>query len=207
MCLDHPGVRVVARRLHVAHIVEGSVRRVANRARVTAQLVDVRNGFQLWSERYDREMAHVFEIQDDIARSIAGRLKVALLTGARRPTSNMEAYELYLRGRYELHQRSRTSVNVGLLGLVYGRAGRHEDAGRLLEELESRAAQGQFSIGLARLTLELGNDDRDRVRTGFTAALADGAGAYHVKVACGPFIESYRSDFEVDRLHRMVYGW
>jgi TolB-like protein/Tfp pilus assembly protein PilF len=395
----------IARRLRVAHIVEGSVRRVGNRVRVMAQLVDAHNGFQLWSERYDRELADVFEIQDEIARAIAGRLKVALLTGARRPTANMEAYELYLRGRHELHQRSRTSVQAaiqyfercialdpdyalahaglvdcygllpfrgvlshaaaqaraqtavqkamelapelwecnyaralyslyfegnwseseqyfkqaleinprapmvnahygalhavlgregetvrhvesackldplapivyamgsfvmatlgkftegevlahhalelqpdhlwalqrhgfalsglerhdeavaaleevvarsrvpiftGVLGLVYARAGRHQDAQRLLQELEDRAVRGEFSVGIARLVLELGSNDHPRVRAAFTAALAEGAGAYHIKVACGPFIEPYRSDPEVDRLHRKLYGW
>ena len=395
----------IAQRLRVAHIVEGSVRRVGNRVRVTVQLVDLRNGFQLWSERYDREMADVFEIQDDIARAITGRLKVALLRGARRPTSNMEAYELYLRGRHELHQRSRTSVHTaiqnfercialdpdyalayaglvdcygllpyrgvmshaaaqaraqaavskamelapefwecnyaralyslyfegnwsecerylkraleinprasmvnvhyatlsavlgrqaetvrhveaackldplaahvhvlsafamttlgkfaegealarhavklqqdpllglcyhalalsglarhdeavatmervvllyrtpiftGVLGLTYGRAGRHEDARRVLRELEERAARGEFSIPIARLAAELGSNDGDRVRAAFITAAADAAHFYHIKVACGPFIDPYRSDPEVDRLHRKLYGW
>jgi len=396
----------VARRLRVAHIVEGSVRRIGNRVRVTAKLVDVHNGFQLWSERYDREMADVFEIQDDIARAITGRLKVTLLTGARRPTSNTAAYELYLHGRHDLHQRSqsslraaiqyfercialdpdyalahaglvdcygimpfrgsmshaaaqaraqtavkkamelapelwecnyaralyslyfeadwseaevyfkralemnprapmvhahygalhavlrheaeairfveiacrldplapivhamgsftmatlgkfadaealarhalelqpdhlwalqrhafalsdlgrheeavpamervvfslaRTPIYTGVLGLVYARAGRHEDAARLRRELEDRGARGEPSTGLARLVLELGSNDAERVRDAFTAALADGAGAYHIKVACGSLIEPYRSDPEVDRLHRKLYGW
>jgi TolB-like protein len=395
----------VARRLRVAHVVEGSVRRVGNRVRVTAQLVDLRNGFQLWSERYDREMADVFEIQDEIARSIASRLKVALLAGARRPTANMEAYELYLHGRHELNQRSpisvraaiqyfercialdpayalahaglvdcygiaapqgllsqavaqthahaavkkamelapelwecnyaralyslyfegnwseseryfkcaleinprapmlnvhyaallavlrresetahyveaarredplaslvhgmgafamttlgklaeaealarhalelqpdhmfslyrhalalsglgrheeavatmerrvalaRTPISVGTLGLVCGRAGRHQDARRLLEELEDRAARGAVSVGIARLALEVGSNNLERVRAAFTAALADGAGAYHIKVVCSPFFEAYRSDPEIDLLHRKLYGW
>lgn len=61
----------IARQLHVAHVLEGSVRRAGKRLRVTVQLVDARNGFQLWSERYDRELEDVFEIQDEIARSIA----------------------------------------------------------------------------------------------------------------------------------------
>jgi TolB-like protein len=395
----------IAKRLRVAHIVEGSVRRIANRLRVTAQLVDVRNGFQLWSERYDREIADVFQIQDDIARAITGRLKLALLAGARRPTSNMEAYELYLHGRYHLIQRSPTSLHTavqyfercialdpdyalaqaglvdcygvlpfrgslshaaakararaamqkalelapelwecnysralyvtyfegnwskadryfkraleinprapmvnahyaalnslarreaetvryveaacrldplaaqvhsmgsmamvnlgkftegetlarhalelqpdhlfglfrhafalsglerhdeavatmervvalsrtpiftGVLGLVCARAGRHEGARRLLQELEDRASRGEFSISIARLALELGSNDRERVRAALAAAAAEGAQGYHIKIACGPFIEPYRSDPEVDRLHGKLYGW
>jgi TolB-like protein/Tfp pilus assembly protein PilF len=395
----------IARRLRVAHIVEGSVRRAGNRVRVMAQLVDLRNGFQLWSERYDRELADVFEIQDEIARAISARLKVALLGGARRPTSNMEAYELYLRGRHELHQRSRTSVNAaiqyfercialdpdyalahaglvdcygllpfrgllshadaqararkavskamelapelwecnyaralyplyfegnwgeadryfkraleinprapmvnnhyaalhatcgreaetvrhveaackldplapivhamgsfalatlgkfaeaeglarralelqpdhlwalsrhafaltglerhdeaipamehvlsvsqmpiytGTLGLVYARAGRHEDAARLLQELEDRAARGELSVPIGRFVLELGSTNARRVCAALTAALENGAGAYHIKVACGAFMDPYRSDPEFDRIHRRLYGW
>jgi TolB-like protein len=395
----------IAQRLRVAHVVEGSVRRVGNRLRVTAQLVDVRNGFQLWSEGYDRELADVFEIQDEIARAIAGRLKVALLGGARRPTSNLEAYELYLRGRHEWAQRTPTSVrtavqyfercialdadyalahaglvgcygllpfqgalsqsaararaeiavrrtmeldpglwecyyaralysmffegnwrdaehyikraleinlrdpmlnahyalllavvgreaetvryaetackldplaahvlglgahamkilgkftecealarnaiqlqpeyrvgrvllgfalgglgrheeavatvervvsestrpvDVGYLGLAYGLAGRHGDAARMLRQLEERAMRGELSVGLARLVLMLGSNDCERVRAAFIAALADGAGAYHIKVAGGPYFGAYRCDPEVDRLHRQLYGW
>jgi TolB-like protein/tetratricopeptide (TPR) repeat protein len=395
----------IGQRLRVAHIVEGSVRRFGNRVRVTVQLVDVRNGLQLWSERYDREMADVFEIQDDIARAITGRLKLALLTGARRPTSNMEAYELYLHGRHHLIQRSPTSLHTavqyfercialdpdyalayaglvdcygvlpfrgalshaaardkaqtamkkaielapelwecnysrglylmyfegnwseadqcfkraleinprapmanahyaalnslvrreaetaryvetacrldplgaqvhgmgsmalvnlgkfaegealtrhalelqsdhlfglfrhafalsglerhdeavatmervvalsrtpiftGVLGLLYARARRRDDARRLLEELEDRAARGELSIGVARLALELGSDDKERVRAALGAAVAEGAQGYHIKIACGPFIQAYRSDPEVDRLHRKLYSW
>jgi TolB-like protein/Tfp pilus assembly protein PilF len=100
----------VARRLRVAHILEGSVRRVANRVRVTAQLVDVRNGFQLWSERYDREMADVFKIQDEITSAIVKRLKVKLLAREQfAPPSegpaSLETYNLYLKGRFYWAQR------------------------------------------------------------------------------------------------------
>ena len=65
-----------ATELKVATVLEGSVRRAANRIRVTAQLIDVATGFQRWSERYDREMADIFDVQDEIARAIAEKLKV-----------------------------------------------------------------------------------------------------------------------------------
>jgi len=395
----------IARNLRVAHIVEGSVRRVANRVRVTAKLIDVRNGFQLWSERYERELADVFEIQDEIARAITGRLKVALLSGTRRPTSNMEAYDLYLQGHHLLIQRSltsfpmavqyfercialdpdyalahaglvacygnmpfrgsmshaaaqaraqtavkkamelapelwecnyaralyslyfegnwgeaeryfkraleinprapmanahyatlhsllrreaetvshveaacrldplaamvhalgsfamlnldkpaeaealarhalelqpdhlfalnrhsfalsalgrhdeavaamerhvavlRTPMSVGMLGLVYGRARRPEDAWPLLQELEERAARGEFGFAIGRLALELGCNDSERICMALAAAVAEAAQGLHIKLACGPFIEPYRSDPEIDRLHRKMYGW
>jgi len=104
----------VGRRLHVATVLEGSVRRSGNRARVTVQLIDARNGFQLWSERYDRQMEDIFDVQDEIARAIAERLRVTLGEGVRRGTENLDAYELYLKGRHHWHQRSPTTLRLAM---------------------------------------------------------------------------------------------
>jgi serine/threonine-protein kinase len=98
-------IRRVGEMLNVENIVEGSVRKAGNRLRLTAQLVNAADGYHLWSERYDRELDDVFAVQDDIARAIVGRLKIRLMgsTGAplvKRPTDNLEAYQLYLKGRY-----------------------------------------------------------------------------------------------------------
>jgi tetratricopeptide (TPR) repeat protein len=76
------------------------------------QLVDAKSGFQLWSERYDRDMADIFDVQDEIARAVAGKLKVTLAGGAsqrlaKQLTTNVEAYELYLRGRALLTKRGK----------------------------------------------------------------------------------------------------
>jgi len=98
-------IPAIAGKLQVANVLEGSVRRAGQRIRVTIQLVDARTGFQVWSERYDRQMEDIFELQDDIARAITERLKVSLGAGVRRSTSNLEAYELYLKGRYYWAQR------------------------------------------------------------------------------------------------------
>jgi serine/threonine-protein kinase len=97
-------IREIASKLHVGTVLDGSVRRSGSRIRVTAQLVDASNGFQLWSERYDREMADVFDVQDEIAHAIASKLKVTLAGGrsnrlVKALTADVEAYELYLRGR------------------------------------------------------------------------------------------------------------
>ena len=102
----------IGAKLNVATVLEGSVRRSGNRVRVTVKLVDVTNGFQLWSERYDREMADIFDLQDEIARAIAERLKVTLTAAesarlVKAATTNLEAYELYLRGRVLLLKRGR----------------------------------------------------------------------------------------------------
>ena len=104
----------IAMRLHVASLLQGSVRRAGNHLRVTVQLVDTRNGFQLWSERYDRQMEDIFEIQDDIARAIAERLKVTLGAGSKRSTNNLEAYEMYLKGRHLWHQRLPNTVRAAI---------------------------------------------------------------------------------------------
>ena len=109
----HIDLRVVGERLNVRTVLEGSVRRAGSRLRVTAQLVNAADGYHLWSERYDREMKDVFEIQDEIARSIAERLKVTLEGGGQEPlvkagTQNLEAYQLYLKGRALLPRRGPT---------------------------------------------------------------------------------------------------
>jgi serine/threonine protein kinase len=94
----------IAEALHVRTILEGSVRRSGSRIRVTAQLINAEDGYHLWSERYDREMADVFTMQDEIAAAIAGALEVKLVgkPGARRAHQpNLEAYEAFLRGRHE----------------------------------------------------------------------------------------------------------
>ena len=111
-------IRDIGAQLNVACVLEGSVRRSGARLRVTAQLVNVASGFQLWSERYDREMTDGFEIQDEIVASIVSALVPALMGGAhhpvRRATQNLEAYELYLKGRHYWHQRSPATVRVAI---------------------------------------------------------------------------------------------
>jgi serine/threonine-protein kinase len=104
-------VRRIGEELGVRTVLEGSVRRSGTRLRITAELVNVTDGYQLWSERYDREMADVFEIQDEIALAIANTLKVRLLAGEEgalvsRATDDVEAYNLYLKGKYFFNRRA-----------------------------------------------------------------------------------------------------
>ncbi|MCB0568953.1 MAG: tetratricopeptide repeat protein [Phaeodactylibacter sp.] len=97
----------IGRQLGVSVVLEGSIRRVGEQLRVTAQLVNTADGYQLWSQRYDRQADDVFAIQDEIAQAVAENLKVILLQGSIRPiTSNQEAYDWFLRGRHMLSQRS-----------------------------------------------------------------------------------------------------
>ncbi len=395
----------IASKLRVANVLEGSVRRAGNRVRVTAQLVDVKNGFHLWSERYDREMEDIFEVQDEIARAITERLRVTLAAGAKRSTKNVEAYELYLKGLYYWHQRSPSTLNVaiscfeqaikidsqyalayagltdcygilrfygwvsaeagqppahaamtqamklaptlwqvnfsrafyalyferawreagphfekaiainprsslaqiyyglflttagrleeavkqttvasqldplspfvhclctsvqmsmgryaeaesfaqkalelqpdylfglwvrglalcglgrndeaielldravtlsrapiflGLLGLGYGRAGRAEDANRLLRELEDRGSRGEYVAAFAPLAIYIGTGDVPAIRRALAKAIAEAAPPVTLRVTCGQFLQEYRSDPEIERLLFELYGW
>ncbi|MGE5732134.1 MAG: protein kinase domain-containing protein [Gemmatimonas sp.] len=109
----------IGRTLGVATVLQGSVRRAGNKVRVTAQLMNARDGFQLWSERFDRDLDDIFAIQDEIARSIVERLQLTLgLKESRslvaRPTDDLQAYELYLRGREAVQQRTPPSMRRGL---------------------------------------------------------------------------------------------
>ena len=108
----------IADTLGVTTILEGSVRRAGTRIRVTAQLIDVASGFHLWSERYDRELADVFAVQDDIAsaivRELRGRLTVGMLSSAYIPT--MAAYEAYLMARHHVWRLTPDAFEQGFRG-------------------------------------------------------------------------------------------
>jgi serine/threonine-protein kinase len=102
-------VRWVGEQLGVSSVLEGSVRKAGSRIRVSAQLVDVADGHRIWSDRYDRESEDIFAIQDDIAESIAGTLRVKLLDErplGRPGTENHKAYKLYLKARHFWYQRA-----------------------------------------------------------------------------------------------------
>jgi serine/threonine protein kinase/Tfp pilus assembly protein PilF len=104
-------LRTVGERLNVTTVLEGSVRKSGNRLRIMAQLINVADGYHIWSERYDRELQDIFEVQDEIAKTIADRLKVTLGAGRQKPlvragTKNLEAYQLYLKGRFHWNQRT-----------------------------------------------------------------------------------------------------
>jgi serine/threonine protein kinase/Flp pilus assembly protein TadD len=103
----------IGRKLKVSTFLEGSVRKMGNRLRITAQLVNVADGYHLWSERYDREMEDVFAIQDDISQSIVKALRVILSEDEKKAieksrTENVKAYEFYLRGRQFFEDRRKS---------------------------------------------------------------------------------------------------
>lgn len=107
--------REIGTRLKVATILEGSVRKDGSRVRVSAQLIKAADQSHLWSERYDREMKDVFAIQDEISQAIAEKLRVGLAEESvfKRPTENLEAYNLFLRGRHLIHKLTPESLARG----------------------------------------------------------------------------------------------
>ena len=101
-------VKEIGKNLSVQTIMEGSVRKSGERIRVTVQAVDASNGFQLWSQKFDRKLEDVFAIQDEIVEHITTELQVVLSEGHELPkvaTTNIAAYEYYLKGRNHLHER------------------------------------------------------------------------------------------------------
>jgi len=107
-------IQEVGQALNVKTVLEGSVRTAGNRVRVTVQLVDVDNGYQLWSERYDRAMEDVFALQDEISENIVEALQMKLGAKAKeelkRPMASPEAYQLYLKGQHNWYKREMGSL-------------------------------------------------------------------------------------------------
>jgi TolB-like protein/DNA-binding winged helix-turn-helix (wHTH) protein len=108
----------IGRELGTRYIVEGSVRRSGGRVRINAELIDTSTGLQLWADRYDSELKDLFELQDDVRRKIVAALAVKLSPGegrrlARKPTDNVEAYDLWARGReIEGHMTAKENVEA-----------------------------------------------------------------------------------------------
>ena len=112
-------VRTLGARLNVSTVLEGTVRKARNKIRVTVQLTSVRDGRTLWSERYDRELADVFAIQDEIAGTIVRTLRSTLLGDLGDPTpvrytANVRAYSLYLKGRFWWNRRTQADIAQGI---------------------------------------------------------------------------------------------
>ena len=109
----------IGKQLGAAYVLTGTLRRAGTRLRISAQLVDTQTDFPLWSERFDREMKDVFEVQDEMARKIAEALRVTLSPQelealADKPTENLQAYDLYLRGKRYARRLTRQDVEFAL---------------------------------------------------------------------------------------------
>jgi serine/threonine protein kinase len=112
-------IRNVGKKLEVRTVLEGSVRKSGNRLRITSQLINVMDGYHLWSERFDREQKDMFDIQDEITLAIVDALKIELLSNEKekllkRYTDNIEAYNLYLQGIHNLYQFNFKTFNKAI---------------------------------------------------------------------------------------------
>jgi TolB-like protein len=112
-------VKRVGRELGVRYVLEGSVRKGGNRVRITAQLIDAANGAHLWADRFDGALEDVFELQDNVASSVAGVIEPALLgaemsRSAQRPTNDLTAYDLFLRALASFSSRSKAGITRAL---------------------------------------------------------------------------------------------
>jgi len=112
-------VRIIGERLNVGAVLEGSVAKAGNQVRITAQLINTADGFHLWSDTYDRELKDIFAIRSQVAQTVAQALQVTLDPGERqrleqKPTENLEAYQLYLKGRYYVNRYTEDGLKKGL---------------------------------------------------------------------------------------------
>jgi Tfp pilus assembly protein PilF len=153
----------IAGKLHVATVLEGSVRKSGNRVRVTAQLINAQDGFHLWSKEYDRELTDIFKVQDELAASVVEALKVKLLPGApavsrTRPPRDPEAYRLALLGRSLLLQQTEGSLQ------------RAEEALEKAVAIEPSYGKAWGWLAAVRGNIAL-VADRDQVEPGGRAAL------------------------------------
>lgn len=166
--LDIP---TIGKMLHVDAILEGTVRRSGNRLRVTAQLTGTSDGLTLWTDSYEKDTKDVFAVQDDITRSIVNALQLRLGTGQRQVTTNLSAYDDYLRGSYALEQRGNgVTTAVTLLNSAIKKDSTFARAyGKLSEALEllpyfggvSAASVETRAVEAANRALALDSSDAD----------------------------------------------
>ena len=115
-------IRTIGMKLDVGAVLEGSVSKEGHRVRIAAQLVDTKNGYQLWSDTYDRELKDIFEIRTQLAQTVISALQVKLLAGElqtleRKPTEDIEAYNLYLKARHSIAAYTSDGLSAGLRDL------------------------------------------------------------------------------------------
>ncbi|HYV93393.1 MAG TPA: adenylate/guanylate cyclase domain-containing protein [Chitinophagales bacterium] len=186
-------LRQVGEQLGVKTVLEGSIRKQGNRLRVTAQLVNVHDGFHLWSERYDRDMDDIFAIQDQIALAITEKLKITLLEKDREifhkaPTQNTEAYELYLKGRFYLSRRGRFI----LAGMQYFEQAIGIDPNFALAHAGYADACGVAAVyGFVR-----GKDVKSRMKQSAEKAIALNSTLCEAYCSLGTYYEYYERNWE-----------
>lgn len=166
----------VGRKLGVRYVLEGSVRKVANRVRITGQLIDATNGTHIWAERFEGQLDDIFDLQDQIAENVVGAIapqleRAEIERAKRKPTDSLCAYDYYLRGTAKLHNGTRDAVEEALslfykaieldaeFASAYGMAAWCHVWRKLNGWMADRPREIAEGARLARLAVELGRDD------------------------------------------------
>jgi TolB-like protein/class 3 adenylate cyclase len=170
-------VKQIGRELGVRYVLEGSVRKSANRVRITGQLVDTTTGAHLWAERFDGGLSDVFDLQDQVTESVVGAIapaveKAEIERAKRKPTESLDAYALYLRGLAKVHQFGNRQTNEEALRLfyraidldpdfasAYGRAANCYVRAKINGWISDEANETAEVKRLAQRAVELGKDD------------------------------------------------
>ena len=173
-------IKQVGRELGVRYVLEGSVRKAGNRVRITAQLIEAATGTHLWAERYDRDLADTFAVQDEITESVVGAIEPELLhverqRAARKSPENMDAWDHYMRGMWrfyqfnpEAHERAERLHAPGdrarpdLRARAYGPGTRSQSQRSVVGWSENRTRDRQGAYAAARRAVEL--DDQGPVQ-------------------------------------------
>lgn len=222
-------MRAIGRKLGVSAVLEGSVRKEENQLRISVQLINVEDGCHLWSERYDRELKHVFAIQDEIARTIAATLKITLTAKesadiGKAPTTDLQAYDYYLRGRQFYYQYRRKGIEFALLmffraiehdpGFVRAYAGMADCYSFLYLNAGSHAQHREQADVTSRKALELDPDSAEsHASRGLACTLfenyADAENEFEMAIRLGPdLFEAYyfygRTCFTQGKLEKTI---
>ena len=169
-------VKQVGRELGVRYVLEGSVRKAANRVRITGQLIDATTGAHLWADRFDGSLDDIFELQDQVAASVVGAIapkleRAEIERAKRKPTESLDAYDYYLRGMAHLHQGAREAIDEALrlfhkaieldpdFASAYAMAAWCYFWRKVNGWMTDRAQEIAEGTRLARRAVELGRDD------------------------------------------------
>ena len=170
-------VKQVGRELGVRYVLEGSVRKAANRVRITGQLVDAATGVHLWADRFDGELGDIFDLQDQVTENVVGAIapaveKAEIERAKRKPTENLDAYAIYLRGLAKFYQFGSRQANGEALRLfnsaialdpdfasAYGRAAFCYAGAKANGWISNTANEIAEVTRLAEQAVELGKDD------------------------------------------------
>jgi tetratricopeptide (TPR) repeat protein len=169
-------VKQVGRELGVRYVLEGSMRKAANRVRITGQLIDATTGAHIWAERFEGTLDDIFELQDQISASVVGVIarqleRVEIERAKRKPTDSLDAYDYYLRGRATLNQGTREAIGEGLplfykaieldpdFASAYAMAAWCYFWRKINGWMTDRTREIAEGTRLARLAVELGKDD------------------------------------------------